>query len=262
MLWAYQQRKRDYFGQKAGKYLHEHLLGGFCIQRNIKLIQILPAGGGNRVNLSQIKALSQALGSAGGLRSSIIKHYGLFEILPVNNIFLIGPASVGKSTVGKRLAERLGLHFIDIDSQFCSEVTPVPDYVKKHGYAGYCERSSELADDLIARFATETVFATPAGFLVHDELPHLVEKHIRLVDTNATSVLLLPSEDPLETVDMIVSRQLNRWPEAESAVERRRYICRHGKYKRHGTIRIVGQYDPEEVVGFVVEELQRRSGGC
>ena len=151
----------------------------------------------------------------------------------------------------------MGFRFVDIDAYFRSEVAPIPDYVKRHGYAAYCQKNSELADDLVGRFVANTVFATPAGFLVHEQVPHLAEKHIELIDTDATSVLLLPSEDSLESVEMIVDRQLARWPELEPVSERGKYISQHVRYKRYGTLKIIGQYEPDEAVNLVTKQLRR-----
>ena len=179
---------------------------------------------------------------------------GLCYYKCMKNIFFVGPASVGKSTVAKHLAKSLGWSFVDIDLYFCDEIAPIPDYINENGYAAYCQKSSELTDDLVERFATRTIFATPSGFLVHEESPDLVEKHVNLIDTNAISVLLLPSENPYDTVDMIINRQLDRWPEVNPAVERKRYISRHEKYKQYGTVKIIGQCKPDEVADLIVKE--------
>lgn len=174
----------------------------------------------------------------------------------MSNIIFVGPASVGKSTAAEHLAKKLGYNFVDVDLYFCDEIALIPNYINENGYAAYCKRNSKLTDDLIGRFAERTVFATPSGFLVHEDLPHLVEKHIKLIDTDATSVLLLPSEDPLDTADMIVSRQVSRWPEVDPGVERERYISRHNKYRQLGTLKIIGQYSPDEIADLVINGLE------
>ena len=171
------------------------------------------------------------------------------------NIFLIGPASVGKSTTSKLLAEALGYRFVDIDQYFCDRVALIPDYIRQHSYAAYCERDSKLVDELVAEFPHSTVFATPSGFLVHEDSPHLVEKHLKLIGKNAMSVLLLPSSDPQASVDMVVRRQMDRWPEMKADTERERYIVRHGKYRDYGDIKVIGTYPPEQVVESILELL-------
>jgi shikimate kinase len=177
----------------------------------------------------------------------------------VKNVFFVGPASVGKSTNGKLLAQKLGFRFVDIDLYFCNEIALIPDYIQKYGYKAYCERNSQLTDELIGRFPKNTVFATPSGFLVHEESPHLVEKHVVLIDKNAISVLLLPSHDPYETVEMVVARQIARWPKVNPVNERERYITRHKKYKLYGKVKIIGQFSPDDTTDLILKEMNLES---
>ncbi len=171
------------------------------------------------------------------------------------NIFLIGPASVGKSTVGEILAKRLGYNFVDIDLVFCKAIALISDYINEHGYVAYCQRNSTLVDELIARHPSKTVFATPSGFLVHEDSPELIKKHLQIINKNAYSVLLLPSEDPLLSAELIANRQATRWPEMSKSHQHQRYIARHAKYKHYGSVKIIGLYTPEETVELVIKQL-------
>lgn len=171
------------------------------------------------------------------------------------NIFLIGPASVGKSTVSKLLADELGYSFVDIDLVFCDQVELIPDYIDKYGYVKYCERNSMLVDKLVKKYPDKTIFATPAGFLVHEDSPELVIKHLKLISSNALSVLLLPSTDPEEHVKTIIERQLARYPEIDPDNEKRRYIARHQKYIKYGDIKIFGLQEPKVTVHQIRSKL-------
>lgn len=53
------------------------------------------------------------------------------------NIILIGMPGVGKSTIGKRLAEALDRPFVDIDSKIDETYGSVPDYINTHGIAAF-----------------------------------------------------------------------------------------------------------------------------
>jgi shikimate kinase len=170
------------------------------------------------------------------------------------NIFFIGPASVGKSTVGALLAKEIGFDFIDIDLEFCSRIALIPDYIKEFGYVGYCEINSKLTDQLIAEHPTKTVFATPSGYLVHKDSPHLIKKHLKVISCG-TSVLLLPDEDPLRGIDVIVSRQLRRWSDTIADKERERFLERFEKYKFCGDIKIFSFEPPETIVDAIVQSL-------
>lgn len=183
-----------------------------------------------------------------------------YTAIMMSNIFIVGPASVGKSTAGKILASKLGHTFIDIDRVFCQEIKLIPDYIKQFGYEGYCEANSNLVDELLIKHPDNTVFATPSGYLVHESSPHLVSKHQRIIKDKVTSILLLPSSNPEDSADEIVRRQLSRWVDLEGKYEqeRRRYIERFHKYKDHGHIKIISMNKPEAIASKMMRELRKK----
>ena len=64
-------------------------------------------------------------------------------------IFLIGYMGCGKSTVGKRLASKLGLHFIDLDRYIESKYgRTIPEQFEDVGEAGFREREHEAVSDV------------------------------------------------------------------------------------------------------------------
>lgn len=48
-------------------------------------------------------------------------------------VVLIGPPAAGKTRVGKRLARRLGLSFVDTDAVVVAQNGPIPDIFAEHG---------------------------------------------------------------------------------------------------------------------------------
>ncbi|MGB7957889.1 MAG: shikimate kinase [Minisyncoccia bacterium] len=172
------------------------------------------------------------------------------------NIFMIGPASVGKSTVGELLARKIGYNFVDVDMEFCGRIQLIPDYINEFGYVSYSEANAELVDELLKENSARTVFATPAGYLVHEIAPYVAKKNQETI-RGGISVLLLPSEDPVRGVQEIVRRQMLRWNDAEENKEREKFLARHEKYKNYGDIKIFSLEGPEIVAAKVVAELTR-----
>lgn len=78
------------------------------------------------------------------------------KILPIlarmraddENIVLIGMPGVGKTTVGKALAARLGRDFVDIDSAIEERYGSVPDYINTHGADAFRAIESEVIADV------------------------------------------------------------------------------------------------------------------
>ena len=69
---------------------------------------------------------------------------------PARNLVLVGPMGAGKTSVGKRLASRLGLAFVDCDHRL-EELTgaSVPVSFECEGEAGFRARESQLIADLM-----------------------------------------------------------------------------------------------------------------
>lgn len=71
---------------------------------------------------------------------------------PAPNLVFIGPMGAGKTSIGKRVAARLGLRFVDVDQQL-EETTGarIPLIFECEGEAGFRARESALLDELCKR---------------------------------------------------------------------------------------------------------------
>lgn len=60
------------------------------------------------------------------------------------NIFLIGPRACGKTSLGKILATRLGLEFLDTDHVLVENVgMEIADYVDRNGWSAFRDKETE-----------------------------------------------------------------------------------------------------------------------
>jgi shikimate kinase len=90
-------------------------------------------------------------------------------------IVLIGPMGVGKSTIGKKLAKKLGLTFVDTDLMIVREHGPIPEIFKDKGEAVF--RSYEelaVADAL----KSPQVIATGGGAVLSGKNQRAIENAI------------------------------------------------------------------------------------
>jgi len=77
-------------------------------------------------------------------------------------LFLVGMMGAGKTTVGKRLARRLGWPFVDADRELEARLgVPVQTIFELEGEPGFRRREAALIDELTQR--TDVVFATGGG---------------------------------------------------------------------------------------------------
>ena len=92
------------------------------------------------------------------------------------NIFLIGPMGAGKTTIGRVLAQKLNLSFIDSDHEIELHTgVDIPLIFEKEGEAGFRKRESEIIDELTQR--RNIVLATGGGaILAKENRQHLISR--------------------------------------------------------------------------------------
>jgi len=83
-------------------------------------------------------------------------------------IFLIGPMGAGKSTIGRHLAELLGMAFQDTDSEIAQRTgADIPLIFEIEGEAGFRRRESAVLAELTGR--DNVVLATGGGAVLAEQ---------------------------------------------------------------------------------------------
>ena len=163
------------------------------------------------------------------------------------NVFLVGPMGSGKSAVGRQLATRLDLAFVDSDAEIEARTgVDIPYIFEKEGEAGFREREREVLDALTGR---SRVLLSTGGGAVLDPANRERLRSRGCVVYLRTSVKqqfartrrsghrpLLSNDDPLGTLERLM---LERAPLYEQAAD------------------LVVDTDGRKV-GAVVEEIMRR----
>ncbi|MEP6940316.1 MAG: shikimate kinase [Rudaea sp.] len=95
---------------------------------------------------------------------------------PSSNLFLIGPMGAGKTTVGRRVADALGMHFHDLDHEVETRSgAEIGLIFELEGEAGFRKRECEMLDELSA--IPGSVLSTGGGaVLAVDNRRHLRER--------------------------------------------------------------------------------------
>jgi len=163
------------------------------------------------------------------------------------NVFLVGPMGSGKSAVGRQLATRLGLEFLDSDAEVEARTgVDIPYIFEKEGEAGFREREREALDALTGR---SQVLVSTGGGAVLDPANRDRLRSRGCVVYLRTSVKqqfartrrsghrpLLSNDDPLGTLERLMQVRAPLYEEAADLV-----VDTDGRK-----------------VGSVVEEIMRR----
>ena len=139
-------------------------------------------------------------------------------MLDADNIFLVGPMGSGKSAVGRQLAERLGLEFVDSDAEIEARTgVDIPYIFEREGEAGFRVREREALDLLTRR--EHVLVATGGGAVLDPDTRERLRSRGSVVYLRTSvgqqlartrrnrSRPLLNSPDPRETLERLMQQR-------------------------------------------------------
>lgn len=131
------------------------------------------------------------------------------------NVFLIGPMGAGKTTVGKLLAEALGLEFLDTDREIERRTgADIAWIFDVEGEEGFRRREAAMLDELTSRQGV--LVATGGGAVISEE------NRKRLVSRGTVIYLDAPLDQQVERTAHDRNRPLLQNGEPREVLERLR----------------------------------------
>ncbi|NLC66481.1 MAG: shikimate kinase [Clostridium sp.] len=144
------------------------------------------------------------------------------------NIYLIGLSGSGKTTIGKKLSDKLGMDFIDTDEyiNFKSQLNP-GDFIKKYGEKAFRLIEKKALKDILSS-STNFVVATGGGLpAFYNNIDTLLEtgrviylkvspeiSFKRIKDEN-----LRPLSMSLDNVDYLYNKRKNIYEKAHIVID-------------------------------------------
>ena len=94
---------------------------------------------------------------------------------PAANLILIGPMGAGKTSIGKRLAQRFGLRFVDADHAIeAATGTSIRTIFELEGEAGFRQREHAVLSELCAD--RDQLIATGGGAVLRADNRELLQR--------------------------------------------------------------------------------------
>lgn len=150
---------------------------------------------------------------------------------PVDRVVLVGFMASGKTTVGRRLAERLGWDFVDVDEAIEARTgRTIEELFESRGEAGFRAVEAEVTEELLGR--SGCVIAPGGGWAAHadgvDDLDPGVltvwldvtpETAVARASTDAGVRPLLEVDDPVAVARDLAARRVAAYREARMRLD-------------------------------------------
>jgi len=167
----------------------------------------------------------------------------------LRRIVLTGFMGAGKSTVGRRLAARLGWEFLDLDEHIEARTgTTIPDIFANHGEPHFRRvESTALASALVR---SHTVLALGGG------APEEITNRLLIEQTPGTLAVFLDAPFPT-LFDRCMLQEIGRPVLADPVQAELRFARRRPFYSRMSRITIdTSAQNPDETVDAILSELR------
>ncbi len=170
---------------------------------------------------------------------------------PSRNVFLVGPMGVGKTTIGRVLADHLGLTFFDSDKEIeASTGADIPWIFDVEGEAGFRVREEKMVETLSARQGI--VLATGGGAIL------AAVNRQRLRDRGCVVYLRATISQQVERTSRDKNRPLLQTPDPEQRIKELMQI-RDPLYREVADIVVdTNRRNPRAISGEIVRQLQQR----
>lgn len=154
------------------------------------------------------------------------------RLLAGRTLVMVGMMGAGKSSVGRRLANRLGMAFVDADSEIeLAANASIPEIFEQHGEAYFRDGERRVIQRLLD--GRPKVLATGGGAFIQPETRAAIQATAISIWLNADRELLLSrvkrrsnrpllkTEDPAATIDKLIAERYPVYAEADIQVQSR-----------------------------------------
>jgi shikimate kinase len=139
-------------------------------------------------------------------------------------LVLVGPMAAGKTSVGRRVARRLGVEFVDTDKRIVAAHGPIPSIFADHGEPHFRDLERRAVADAISEGG---VISLGGGAVTDEVTRELLRGHsVVFLTVSAEAVAdrlrgsnrpLLSGEDPIERWKRIFDERRGWYAEVASA---------------------------------------------
>ena len=122
---------------------------------------------------------------------------------------LIGPRSVGKTTLGKILAKKLDILFCDLDSIVDKELGNLDIFIQRYGVKKYRYAEQKILKKYSKNLPKEFVFAIGGGTIA-SQFESVNKKNIDLLKSLGILIYICPANSQKDSIEFLYTNEVKR----------------------------------------------------
>ena len=125
------------------------------------------------------------------------------------SFIIIGPRSIGKSTIGKALSKKLNIEYFDFDTYVEKELNGIDRHIKEDGVESYRTEEEKILKQFVSELPKSCVISVGGGTIA-SQFNNLSIRNSSLLKSVGNIIYLSPSENKEEATKILFEREQKR----------------------------------------------------
>jgi len=121
----------------------------------------------------------------------------------------IGPRSIGKSTVGKALSQKLNLEYFDFDDYVEENLNGIDQHIRNNSVESYRIEEKKILKQFVSELPKKFVVSVGGG-TVASQFKEISQRNIDVLKKIGKIIYLSPSENKKEATEILYEREQKR----------------------------------------------------
>ena len=125
------------------------------------------------------------------------------------SFIIIGPRSIGKSTIGKALSKKLNIEYFDFDTYVEKELNGIDQHIKENGVESYRIEEEKILKQFISDIPKECIISVGGGTIA-SQFNNISKRNSSFLKSTGKIIYLSPSENKEEATKILFEREQKR----------------------------------------------------
>ena len=127
----------------------------------------------------------------------------------IMRFIFIGPRSIGKSTVGKALAQKLNFEYFDFDEYVELKLNGIDQHIENNSVESYRIEEEKILKKFVSELPEKCVVSVGGGTIA-SQFKDVSKRNVEILKKNGKIIYLSPSEDKKEAIEILFEREQKR----------------------------------------------------